>query len=126
MTIDDIKKFQENYSSIENTAANIISYIKNKYPGVLRFGRFASYDSIEVWVDGIVVNYYDYGYDIKEVDSINVPFEAFTDGGMIPWCDGYAGPILKSMEEKKEKAKTAEEERERKEYERLRNKFENK
>ena len=126
MTIDDIKKFQKNYSSIEDTAANIISYIKNKYPGVLRFGRFASYDSIEVWADGIIVNYYDYGYDIKEVDSINVPFEAFTDGGMIPWCDGYAGPILKSMEEKKEKAKTAEEERERNEYERLRNKFENK
>ena len=45
---------------------------------------------------------------------------------MIPWCDGYADPILKSIEEKKEKAKTAEEERERKEYERLRNKFENK
>lgn len=126
MTIDDIKKFQKNYSSIEDTAANIISYIKNKYPGVLRFGRFASYDSIEVWADGIIVSYYDYGYDIKEVDSINVPFEAFTDGGMIPWCDGYAGPILKSMEEKKEKAKTAEEERERKEYERLKNKFENK
>lgn len=126
MTIDDIKKFQKNYSSVEDTAANIISYIKNKYPGVLRFGRFASYDSIEVWADGITVNYYDYGYDIKEVDSINVPFEAFTDGGMIPWCDGYAGPILKSIEEKKEKAKTAEEERERKEYERLRNKFENK
>ena len=126
MTIDDIKKFQKNYSSIEDTAANIISYIKNKYPGVLRFGRFASYDSIEVWADGIIVNYYDYGYDIKEVDSINVPFEAFTDGGMIPWCDGYAGPILKGMEEKKEKAKTAEEERERKEYERLKNKFENK
>lgn len=126
MTIDDIKKFQKNYSSIEDTAANIISYIKSKYPGVLRFGRFASYDSIEVWADGIIVNYYDYGYDIKEVDSINVPFEAFTDGGMIPWCDGYAGPILKSMEEKKEKAKTAEEERERKEYERLKNKFENK
>lgn len=126
MTIDDIKKFQKNYSSIEDTAANIISYIKSKYPGVLRFGRFASYDSIEVWADGITVNYYDYGYDIKEVDSINVPFEAFTDGGMIPWCDGYAGPILKSMEEKKEKAKTAEEERERKEYERLKNKFENK
>lgn len=126
MTIDDIKKFQENYSSIENTAANIISYIKRKYPGVLRFGRFASYDSIEVWADGIIVNYYDYGYDIKESDSIIVPFEAFTDGGMIPWCDGYADPILKSMEEKKEKAKTVEEERERKEYERLRNKFENK
>ena len=126
MTIDDIKNFQKNYSSIEDTAANIISYIKNKYPGVLRFGRFASYDSIEVWADGIIVSYYDYGYDIKELDSINVPFEAFTDGGMIPWCDGYAGPILKSIEEKKEKAKTAEEERERKEYERLRNKFENK
>lgn len=126
MTIDDIKNFQKNYSSIEDTAANIISYIKNKYPGVLRFGRFASYDSIEVWADGIIVSYYDYGYDIKELDSINVPFEAFTDGGMIPWCDGYAGPILKSIEEKKEKAKTAEEERERKEYERLKNKFENK
>ena len=126
MTIDDIIKFQENYSNIENTAANIISYIKSKYPGVLKFGRFATYDSIDVWADGIVVNYYDYRYYIKELDSIDVPFEAFADGGMIPWCDGYVVPILKSMEEVEEKAKTAEEDRERNEYERLRDKFENK
>ena len=94
---------------------------------IIRYGHYSAFDRLE-WdcsdENSIVVRYYDYGYDLYESTTLKIPADIlFDDKKIDKWIKSE---VDKAMEEIKQERKITEkyqEEKERQEYERLKEKF---
>lgn len=95
---------------------------------IIDYGKYATMERIE-WdfsdENTISVRYYDHGYDLYCSCSINIPADIFFNEDKIDvWIKSQISTELKRLEKAKEACKKIQEEKERKEYERLKEKYE--
>ena len=94
---------------------------------IIEYGKYANMERIE-WdysdEHTISVRYYDHGYDVYCSCSINIPADIFFNEDKIDaWIKSQISAELKRLEKAKEACKKIQEEKERKEYERLKEKY---
>lgn len=94
---------------------------------IIEYGKYATMERIE-WdysdENNISIRYYDHGYDLYCSCSINIPADIFFDEYKIDaWIKSQISTELKRLEKAKEACKKIQEEKERKEYERLKEKY---
>ena len=94
---------------------------------ILHYGSYSAFERIN-WdfsdENSIVVSYYDYGYDLYESTSLNIPADIlFDDKKIDKWIKSIIDAKLKAKEEAELAKQKAKEEKERQEYERLKEKF---
>lgn len=95
--------------------------------GVLHYGHYGAFERIE-WdysdENSISVRYYDYGYDLYESATLSIPADIlFDDKKIDSWIKSEVDKALKKKERQRKAAEKYQEERERQEYERLKEKF---
>lgn len=124
MNTNDIKTLYKLYNEFENEVDHAFNMMDNA--GILDF-RTNNLEKIELYDDPEFVHviYSDYGYDLYDESSINIPTSILGNDEKIK---EFIENIRKEQEEKerlkKEKSEKAKIEWERKEYERLKQQFE--
>ena len=94
---------------------------------IIEYGKYATMERIEWDVSDentISVKYYDHGYDLYCSCTICIPADIFfNDNKIDAWIESLISAELKRQEKDKEALKKIQEEKERKEYERLKEKY---
>lgn len=95
--------------------------------GVLHYGHYGAFERIE-WdysdENSISVRYYDHGYDLYESATLNIPADIlFDDKKIDKWIKSEVDKALEKRERQRKATEKYQEERERQEYERLKEKF---
>ena len=95
--------------------------------GIIEYGKHAYMERIE-WEysdeNTISVRYYDHGYDLYCSCTISIPADIFFDENKIDaWIESLISAELERQEKDKEALKKIQEEKEKKEYERLKEKY---
>ena len=95
--------------------------------GVLHYGSYGTFERIE-WdysdENSISVRYYDYGYDLYESATLNIPADIlFDDKKIDKWITSEIDKALEKKERQRKATEKYQEEKERQEYERLKEKF---
>ena len=95
--------------------------------GIIEYGKHAYMERIE-WdysdENEISVRYYDHGYDLYCSCTISIPADIFFDENKIDaWIESLISTELERQEKDKEALKKIQEEKEKKEYERLKEKY---
>lgn len=95
--------------------------------GVLHYGHYGAFERIE-WdysdENSISVRYYDYGYDLYESATLSIPADIlFDDKKIDKWIKSEVDKALEKRERQRKATEKYQEERERQEYERLKEKF---
>jgi hypothetical protein len=95
--------------------------------GILHYGRYGAFERIE-WdysdENSISVRYYDYGYDLYESASLSIPADIlFDDIKIDKWITSEIDKALEKKERQRKATEKYQEEKERQEYERLKEKF---
>ena len=119
-----VEKYDEEVSRVFNKLQRADQEAKT---GILHYGHYGAFERIE-WdysdENTIAVRYYDHGYDLYESATLNIPADIlFDDKKIDKWI---ASEIDKALEKKERQRKATEkyqEEKERQEYERLKEKF---
>ena len=94
---------------------------------IIEYGKYATMERIE-WdfsdENTISVRYYDHGYDLYCSCSIRIPVDIFFNEDKIDaWIKSQISAELERLKNIKEALKKNQEEKERKEYERLKEKY---
>ena len=94
---------------------------------IIEYGKYATMERIE-WdysdETNINVRYYDHGYDLYCSCTINIPADIFFNENKIDdWIKSLISEELERQNKAKEALKKNQEEKERKEYERLKEKY---
>ena len=95
--------------------------------GIIEYGKHAYMERIE-WdysdENEISVRYYDHGYDLYCSCTISIPADIFFDENKIDaWIESLISVELERQEKDKEALKKIQEEKEKKEYKRLMEKY---
>ena len=95
--------------------------------GVLHYGHYGAFERIE-WdysdENSISVRYYDYGYDLYESATLSIPADIlFDDKKIEKWIKSEVDKALEKRERQRKATEKYQEEKERQEYERLKEKF---
>ena len=94
---------------------------------IIEYGKYATMERVE-WdfsdENAISVRYYDHGYDLYCSCSIRIPVDIFFNEDKIDaWIKSQISTELERQKNIKEALKKNQEEKERKEYERLKEKY---
>ena len=94
---------------------------------IIEYGKYANMERIE-WdfsdENAIVIRYYDHGYDLYCSCTMRIPADIFFNEDKIDaWIESLISAELERQEKDKEARKKIQEEKERKEYERLMEKY---
>ena len=94
---------------------------------ILHYGHYGDFERIE-WdysdENSISVRYYDRGYDLYESATLNIPADIlFDDKKIDEWIKSEVDKALEKRERQRKAAEKYQEEKERQEYERLKEKF---
>ena len=94
---------------------------------IIEYGKYANMERIE-WdfsdENAIVIRYYDHGYDLYCSCTMCIPADIFFNEDKIDaWIESLISAELERQEKDKEARKKIQEEKERKEYERLMEKY---
>lgn len=94
---------------------------------IIEYGKYAEMERIE-WdfsdESAIVIRYYDHGYDLYCSCTMRIPVDIFfNDDKIDAWIESLISAELERQEKDKEARKKIQEEKERKEYERLMEKY---
>lgn len=123
-------KFVEKYDKEASRVFNKLQKADQEAKtGILHYGSYGTFERIE-WdysdEDSIVVRYYDYGYDLYDSATLKIPADIlFDDKKIDKWIKLKVDDALEKEEEKRKVAEKHKEEKERQEYERLKEKFGN-
>ena len=94
---------------------------------ILRYGYYSDFERIEwdeSYEDSIVVRYYDRGYDLYDSATLKIPADIlFDDEKIDKWIKSKIDEALEKKEQKRKATEKCQEEKERQEYERLKEKF---
>ena len=119
-----VEKYDEEASRVFNKLQRADQEAKT---GIIHYGHYGAFERIE-WdysdENSIAVRYYDHGYDLYDSATLNIPADILFDDKKI---DKWITPEIDKALEKKERQRKAtekyQEEKERQEYERLKEKF---
>lgn len=119
-----VEKYDEEASRVFSKLKKADMEVK---AGVLHYGNYSAFEGIE-WdysdEDSIVIRYYDHGYDLYESTTLGIPADIlFDDKKIDKWIKSEIKAELKEKEEEELAEQKAKDEKERKEYERLKEKF---
>ena len=94
---------------------------------IIEYGKYANMERVE-WdysdENSIVVRYYDHGYDLYESASLSIPADIlFDDKKIDKWIKSEIDKALEKKEQPRKATEKYKEEKERQEYERLKEKF---
>lgn len=94
---------------------------------IIEYGKYANMERIE-WdfsdENAIVIRYYDHGYDLYCSCTMCIPADIFFNEDKIDaWIESLISAELERQEKDKEARRKIQEEKERKEYERLMEKY---
>lgn len=94
---------------------------------IIEYGKYATMERIE-WdysdENNISIRYYDHGYDLYCSCSISIPADIFFNEDKIDaWIESLISAELERKKKDEEAIKKIQEEKERKEYERLKEKY---
>lgn len=94
---------------------------------ILHYGHYGAFERIE-WdysdENAIAVRYYDHGYDLYESATLNIPADIlFDDKKIDKWITSEIDKALEKKERQRKATEKYQEEKERQEYERLKEKF---
>ena len=94
---------------------------------IIEYGKYANMERVE-WdysdENSIVVRYYDHGYDLYESASLSIPADIlFDDKKIDKWITSEIDKALEKKERQRKATEKYQEEKERQEYERLKEKF---
>ena len=123
MTRKEFDAFIKTRDKLEDEVVDLFGYIKKKYVNLLAFGTYSSYHHHEVLDDSITIEYYDYGYDCYDSSTISIPVDDFLKRPK-EWADDWATEILIKRKKKKEQELIMQREKELKELQRLKEKYE--
>lgn len=95
--------------------------------GILHYGSYGTFERVE-WdysdENSISVRYYDHGYDLYESATLSIPADILFDDKKIDnWIKSEVDKALEKRERQRKAAEKYQEEKERQEYERLKEKF---
>lgn len=119
-----VEKYDEEASRVFNKLQRADQEAKT---GILYYGHYGAFERIE-WdysdENSIVVSYYDYGYDLYESTSLSIPADIlFDDKKIDKWITSEIDKALEKKERQRKATEKYQEEKERQEYERLKEKF---
>ena len=119
-----VEKYDEEASRVFNKLQRADQEAKT---GILHYGSYGTFERIE-WdysdENSISVRYYDYGYDLYESATVSIPADIlFDDKKIDKWVKSIIDANLKAKEDAELAKQKAKEEKERQEYERLKEKF---
>lgn len=95
--------------------------------GILHYGSYGTFERVE-WdysdENSISVRYYDHGYDLYESATLSIPADILFDDKKIDnWIKSEVDKALEKRERQRKATEKYQEEKERQEYERLKEKF---
>lgn len=95
---------------------------------ILHYGKYSSFERIE-WdysdENSIAIRYYDHGYDLYDSATLRIPADIlFDDKKIDKWIKSEVDKALEKEEQKRKATEKYQEEKEKREYERLKEKFE--
>ena len=95
--------------------------------GILHYGSYGTFERVE-WdysdENSISVRYYDHGYDLYESATLSIPADILFDDKKIDnWIKSEVDKALEKIERQRKATEKYQEEKERQEYERLKEKF---
>lgn len=122
--IELVEKYDEEASRVFNKLQKADQEAKT---GILHYGRYGAFERIE-WdysdENSISVRYYDYGYDLYESATVSIPADIlFDDKKIDKWIMSEIDKALEKKERQRKATEKYQEEKERQEYERLKEKF---
>ena len=123
MTQEEIQTLKCLKKKLEEEVIKLFNYIYDTYNDVLTFRKLSSYNYYDIDEDIIRIEYFDYGYDCYESGDIEIPINDFVSNPF-EWADNWAKQVRAEKRRVEDAKKIREEEEERKEYERLKNKYE--
>ena len=123
MTKEELETFKGLKEKLENEVIDLFRYIKAKYLDVLAFGRYSSYHHYGMNDKIIWIEYFDCGYDCYDSSDIDIPIDDFLSNPF-EWADNWANNIRIKKQEEKDRAIRVQEEKEKKELQRLKDKYE--
>lgn len=123
MTQEEFEMFTSLKEKFEHEVIELFDYIKKKYLDVLAFGRYSSYHHYDMNGEIIWIEYFDYGYDCYDSRDIDIPINDFLSNPF-EWADNWANNIRIKKQKEKDNAIKEQEEKEKKELQRLKDKYE--
>jgi hypothetical protein len=119
-----VEKYEEESSRIFNKLKMVDIEAKTD---VLHYGSYSAFERLE-WdysdENSIVVRYYDSGYDCYDSATLSIPINIlFDDKKIDKWIKSELDKALKKKEQQRKITEKNQEEKERQEYERLKEKF---
>lgn len=119
-----VEKYDEEASRVFNKLQKADQEAKT---GILHYGHYGAFERIE-WdysdENTIAVRYYDHGYDLYESATLNIPADIlFDDKKIDKWITSEIDKALEKKERQRKATEKYQEEKERQEYERLKEKF---
>jgi hypothetical protein len=119
-----VEKYEEESSRIFNKLKMVDIEAKTD---VLHYGSYSAFERLE-WdysdENSIVVRYYDCGYDLYDHACLSIPVDIlFDDKKIDKWIKSELDKALKKKEQQRKITEKNQEEKERQEYERLKEKF---
>ena len=104
-------------------AEEIFDYIKSNYEEYLEYGRYSSLDKWELDEDGMIIKYYDYGYDLYISSSKTIPTDALLNNTWKEFIDDYFNKLKAEKEANKAVSAAKEKENRKKLFEELKQEF---
>ena len=119
-----VEKYDEEASRVFNKLQRADQEAKT---GILHYGHYGAFERIE-WdysdENTIAVRYYDHGYDLYDSATLNIPADIlFDDKEIDKWITSEIDKALEKKERQRKATEKYQEEKERQEYERLKEKF---
>ena len=119
-----VEKYDEEASRVFNKLQRADQEAKT---GILHYGHYGAFERIE-WdysdENSITVRYYDHGYDLYDSATLNIPADIlFDDKKIDKWITSEIDKALEKKERQRKATEKYQEEKERQEYERLKEKF---
>lgn len=119
-----VEKYDEEASRVFNKLQRADQEAKT---GILHYGHYGAFERIE-WdysdENSIAVRYYDHGYDLYDSATLNIPADIlFDDKKIDKWITSEIDKALEKKERQRKATEKYQEEKERQEYERLKEKF---
>lgn len=124
MTKEEFNEFRILRRKLNKEVNDLFSYIEKNYIDCLEFGKYSSIERYDFDDESITITYYDYGYDLYEYNTIDIPLDDFFNRPL-EWADNWANEIREMKRKEKEKEKEHKEKKEREELQRLKEKYEN-
>lgn len=119
-----VEKYDEEATRIFNKLKEVDLEIK---AGIIEYGYDSDFERIEwdeSYDDSIVVRYYDCGYDLYDSSTLLIPADIlFDDTKIDKWIKSKIDEALEKKEQMRKATEKRQEEKERQEYERLKEKF---